>query len=121
MKEPEQEEKYVESKNNNNDTEYKNILFDRNKITKYWKNQIPPKSGLFLDQLFPPRTEILYDKKMKNEGVEKINILQIDFRKSTEIFKKKELTLFPPININTKEKNMKKIIKQTKAKNITRN
>ena len=117
-KEPEQEEKYVESKNNNNDTEYKNILFDRNKITKYWKNQIPPKSGLFLDQLFPPRTEILYDKKMKNEGVEKINILQIDFRKSTEIFKKKELTLFPPININTKEINFEINMKENEGELI---
>ena len=36
----------------------------RNKITKYWKNQIPPKSGLFLDQLFPPIAESLYDKKL---------------------------------------------------------
>ena len=60
-------------------------------IKKYWKNQTPPKDdGPFLDQLFPPRAEILYDKKMKNDGVEKINIHNIDFRKSTELFKKKD-------------------------------
>ena len=96
-----------EEKSESNEMKFDNkyILFDRNKIKKYWKNQIPPKDGPFLDQLFPPRAEILYDKKMKNDGVEKINIHNIDFRKSTELFKKKDLTLFPPKNINTNEIN----------------
>ena len=93
------------SKNSANISENKNILFDRTKIKKYWKNQAPPKDGPFIDQLFPPIAESLYDKKMKNEGVEKVNIHQIDFRKSTEIFKKKDLTLFPAKNIKTNEIN----------------
>ena len=97
----------TETNNENIENINKNILFDRNKIKKYWKNQIPPNNtnNPFLDQLFPPIAESLYDKKMKNEGVEKINIHQIDFRKSTEIFKKKDLTLFPPKNITTNEIN----------------
>ena len=120
-KEEIKEEKKGEEDNDNKGEEDKNninneyILFDRNKIKNYWKNQKPPKAGLFLDQLFPPIAEILYDKKMKNEGVEKINIHQIDFRKSTEIFKKKELTLFPPININTKEINFEINIKENEG------
>ena len=95
-----------------------NILFDRSKIKKYWKNQIPPKDGPFIDQLFPPISESLYDKKMKNEGVEKINIHQIDFRKSTELFKKKELTLFPPKNITTNEINFEINMKENEGELI---
>ena len=82
------------------------ILFDKNQINTYWKNQPPLKENRpYLDQLFPPVAESLYDKKMKNAGVEKVNIHQIDFRKSTEIFKKKDLTLFPSKNITTNEIN----------------
>ena len=75
--------------------EIQKILFNQEKVTQYWKDQKPPKKGLFIDQSFPPIAESLYDKKMKNEGVEKMNIYQIDWRKSTELFKKKDLTLFP--------------------------
>ena len=79
------------------------ILFDREKITQFWKDQKPPKKGIFIDNSFPPIAESLYDKKMKNEGVEKMNIHQIDWRKSTELFKKKDLTLFPNKKINSNE------------------
>ena len=68
------------------------ILFNKEKITQYWQDQKPPKKGLFIDNSFPPIAESLYDKKMKNEGVEKMNIYQIDWRKSTELFKKKDFT-----------------------------
>jgi len=40
---------------------------------------------------------------MKNEGVEKMNIHQIDWRKSTELIKKKDLILFPNKKINSDE------------------
>ena len=83
--------------------ETKKILFDQEKVTQFWKNQKPPKKGLFIDQQFPPIAESLYDKKMKNEGVEKMNILQIDWRKSTELIKKKDLILFPNKKINSNE------------------
>ena len=113
--ENQKEEETIPEKENISDEknpENKNILFDRTKIKKYWKNQIPPKDGPFIDQLFPPIAESLYDKKMKNEGVEKVNIHQIDFRKSSEIFKKKDLTLFPPKNIKTQEINFEMNIKE---------
>ena len=96
-----------ENNENNNKTENAQketkILFNKEKITEYWKNQKPAKKGLFIDQSFPPIAESLYDKKMKNEGVEKMNILKIDWRKSTELFKKKDLTLFPNKKINSNE------------------
>ena len=113
------ETKTVESKEvSENNVQKQNILFERSKIKKYWKNQLPPKDGPFIDQLFPPISESLYDKKMKNEGVEKINIHQIDFRKSTELFKKKDLTLFPPKNISTNEINFEINMKENKGELI---
>ena len=114
------QDKYITEEKNDteNNTNSQYILFDRSKIKKYWKNQVPPKDGPFLDQLFPPIAESLYDKKMKNEGVEKINIHQIDFRKSTELFKKKDLTLFPPKNITTKEINFEINMKENEGELI---
>ena len=97
------------NQNNNKKEEQKpkeeapKTLFDQEKISLYWKDQKPPKKGIFIDQSFPPIAESLYDKKMKNEGVEKMNILQIDWRKSIELYKKKDLTLFPNKNINSNQ------------------
>ena len=84
-------------------------LFHYEKIKNYWKNQEPGQQGQkFIDQKFPPITESLLDKKMKTDGVDKINIHEIDWKKSSEIFPSNELTLFPvdenkneiPLSIN---------------------
>ena len=42
-------------------------LFDALKITKYWKNQIPPKdlSSPFVDSYFPPQTSSLHGLNFK--------------------------------------------------------
>ena len=79
------------------------ILFDEDKVTQYWKNQQPHKKGIFIDQIFPPIAESFYDKKMKNEGVEKMNIHKLDWKKSTDLIKKKDLILFPNKKINSTE------------------
>ena len=94
--------------NDQNKTEDKSlnlakILFDEDKVTQYWKNQQPHKKGIFIDQIFPPIAESFYDKKMKNEGVEKMNIHKLDWKKSTDLIKKKDLILFPNKKINSTE------------------
>ena len=85
--EPNKEEKKVE--------EVKR-MFHFEKVTTYWKNQGPGTEGQkYIDQKFPPITESLLDKKMKTDGVDKINIHEVDWKKSTEIFNPNEITLFP--------------------------
>ena len=50
-------------------------LFDALKITKYWKNQIPPKdlSSPFVDSYFPPQTSSLHGLNSKGEFIDATN------------------------------------------------
>ena len=62
----------------------------------YWKNQLAERiSDSFIDQLFPPITESLLDKKIKTSHVEKINIHEVNWKKLTDIYPNTPLTIFP--------------------------
>lgn len=70
-------------------------IFNHEKVTKYYKNQLPPSKSKekFFDQVFPPIVDSLSDRSGKNDGTDKINILEIDWKKVNELFQNP--SLFP--------------------------
>ena len=65
-------------------------------VYTYWKNQLAERvSDSFIDQLFPPITESLLDKKIKTAQVEKINIHEVTWKKIVDIYPNASLTVFP--------------------------
>ncbi|MCQ2818726.1 MAG: C2 family cysteine protease [archaeon] len=93
-------------------------LINPDNIKTYWKNQIPNEPGnKFIDQIFPPITESLLDKKVKTEGVDKINIMEIDWKKAKEIFGT-NLVLFPGQDKKKTKKKKEKTEKEGEEENI---
>lgn len=76
-----------------------NRIISFEKITSYWKDQFPPQKGQkFIDEIFPPITESLLDCRRKTDGVDKINIHEVDWKKAKELFPNTSLSIFPPSN-----------------------
>jgi hypothetical protein len=70
-------------------------IFNHEKVTKYYKEQLPPLSRKqkFIDQVFPPIIDSLQDRSNKRTGVDRINVQEIDWKRASELFPK--LCLFP--------------------------
>ena len=75
------------------------IVIKPNHTYTYWKNQLAERvSDSFIDQLFPPITESLLDKKIKTSHVEKITIHEVNWKKLVDIYPNTSFTIFPEDN-----------------------
>ena len=69
-------------------------IFNYEKVVKYYKDQsLPLNKSNFIDQLFPPMIDSLYDKSKNNKKIDKINIKEIDWKRASELFP--SMALFP--------------------------
>ena len=70
-------------------------IFNHEKVIKYYKDQNPPSANRqkFIDKIFPPIIDSLSDRSNKNNGIDRINVQEIDWKKASELFQK--LCIFP--------------------------
>ena len=76
-------------------------IFHNEKVNTYYNNQKPNLSNnKFTDEFFLPNNDSLFNKGIKNELTNEINMNEIEWKRISDIFTSENLTLFPLINEN---------------------